>query len=261
MTWVKLDDTCPDHPSIVGLSDAAFACWVRSLCYASRHLTDGFVPRSAIRTLGTAKAAKELLAAGRWEDVEGGVRVRNYGEKQRTREQVEAERERWRQRQTRHRGVTTSSPRDTDERHAGVTRTEVEVETEVDDVTTSSAARGTTATERQQRIEEACRTLADERAALRDDVGPGWAPAAARGLAQDHHQALHAHLVADPDASRDDLIDVIEGQTRPARPEPVNTSSLIHRPDTEKLADHRPPDHDTNAAGIAQARAAFRRTG
>ncbi len=130
MTWVKLDDTCPDHPSIVGLSDAGFACWVRGLCYASRHLTDGLIPKSALRTLGSPKAARELVDAGRWVAVDDGWRVHGYEEKQRTREQVEQERERWRDRQSRHRTVTPASRRDMDVSHGGVTETETETETE-----------------------------------------------------------------------------------------------------------------------------------
>lgn len=131
MTWVKLDDTCPDHPAIVGLSDAAFACWVRGLCYSSRHLTDGLIPRTALRMLGTAKAAQELIAAGRWEDTPDGVRVHGYEEKQRTRGQVEQEREKWRARQDRHRKVTPESRRDTPVTHADVTPPEVETERDI----------------------------------------------------------------------------------------------------------------------------------
>lgn len=81
---------------------------------------------------------------------------------------------------------------------------------------------------RQQRINAACRQLAEERAALRDDVGPGWIAAAARGIATDHHQALHGHLVANPDATTHDLIDIIEA-TPTARPKPEDRLSLAAR--------------------------------
>lgn len=92
MTWIKLDNTCPDHPGLVGLSDAAFACWVRGLCYASRHLTDGFLPRAALRTLGTAKAAADLVASGRWHETPEGWLIHDYEEHQRTRDEVEERR-------------------------------------------------------------------------------------------------------------------------------------------------------------------------
>ena len=120
MTWVKLDDTCPDHPSILGLSDAAFACWVRGLCFSSRHLTDGFVPTVALRSVGTVRASTELVSAGKWKKVDGGWHIHGYEDHQRTRVQVQAERERWRQRQARTRNVTPESPRS----HRGVPRTE-----------------------------------------------------------------------------------------------------------------------------------------
>lgn len=144
MTWVKLDDTCPDHPSIVGLSDAAFACWVRSLCYSSRHLTDGFIPVTARKMLGTSKAVAELEEAGRWEPVENGWMVHGYQERQRTREQVVSQRDKWRDRQQRHRNVTPMSRRDSPECHADVTPPETEVETETEEEGLSSVKQNIT---------------------------------------------------------------------------------------------------------------------
>lgn len=109
-----------------------------------------------------------------------------------------------------------------------------------------------TAAERQRRIDEACRQLADARATLRDDIGPGWAPAAARGLATDHHQALHAHLVAHPEATIQDLVELMHADT-PKRAEPVNTSSFI-RPVGEVLAERPQRDEDLNREALAGLR-------
>jgi hypothetical protein len=254
MTWVKLDDTCPDHPSIVGLSDAAFACWVRSLCYSSRHLTDGFIPTRAFRTLGTPKAARELEAAGRWEKVDGGVRVHGYEGKQRTRQQVEQERDKWKERQRRHRNVTDQSRLDNGESHGSVSPPELETETEVETeavLSTTAAAPVITPAERQQRIDKACHLVAKERATHRPDVGPGWAPAAARGLATDHHQALHAHLVANPDATSAELAALIEHTARPERPNPSSRLPLA----ADLLAERPPADPDLNRAQIDLIRA------
>lgn len=143
-----------------------------------------------------------------------------------------------------------------EERSGNGRRNVPETETETEPVLSTTAAAVTPA-ERQQRVEQACRQVADERAATRPDVGPGWAPAAARGLATDHHQSLHTHLAAHPDATTDDLAALIEATTRPPRPEPPNTSSRIP-PVQEVLADRPPADHDLNAAGASQARAALR---
>lgn len=131
---------------------------------------------------------------------------------------------------------------------------EAETEAETEGVLSTTAAAVTTSAQRQQRIDEACRTLAEQRAALRSDVGPGWTPAAAKGLATDHHQALHAHLVANPDAPVEELVDLMG--TRSAKPEPVNTSAHL-RPVAEILAELPPADQDVNAAGASSARAAL----
>lgn len=63
-TYIKLHDGMPDHPKVVGLSDSAFRLYVETLCWCSRHLTDGVVPTAAMRKLGTPRAIKELATAG-----------------------------------------------------------------------------------------------------------------------------------------------------------------------------------------------------
>lgn len=93
MTWVKVEDTFPDHPKVLGLSDAALACWLRGLCYSSRHLTDGHLPAAALRVLGTSRATAELVTAGLWESVADGWRIHGYEDHQRSRSQVEKVRE------------------------------------------------------------------------------------------------------------------------------------------------------------------------
>lgn len=134
MTWIKLDDSCPHHPKLVGLPDAAFACWVRGICYSSLYLTDGLVPTAALRQVGTPKAAAELVIAGLWVVVEGGWRIHDYEDHQSSRDDVLDRRDKARERQQRHRAVTRMSQRDTPVSHIEVTLPEVlpEVEVEVE---------------------------------------------------------------------------------------------------------------------------------
>lgn len=165
----------------------------------------------------------------------------------------------WKQRQFE---SDTSTPRTRKHRAGNDERTpmersgigpEAEPETETELLLDPSAtARATARGERQQRIDEACRTLANERATQRSDVGPGWAPATARGLATDHHQTLHAHLTAHPEATRQDLVDLID--TNPlARHAPPNPSSRI--PPAQHILDALPErDNQLNAAQIAELR-------
>ena len=44
MAWIKIDDSFPDHPKVIGLSDKAFRIHIEGLCYSGRFLTDGLIP-------------------------------------------------------------------------------------------------------------------------------------------------------------------------------------------------------------------------
>lgn len=90
MPYVTVDDGFPDHPKAIGLSDPAVACWLRGLCYASRYLTDGALPKVALPRLGKQRAAAELVTAGLWEVTETGWQIHDYHQRQRTRAEVDA---------------------------------------------------------------------------------------------------------------------------------------------------------------------------
>lgn len=106
-TWVKVADTMPDHPKMIAAGDSAAWLYVCGLCYCSRHLTDGEIPRSALNRLTglprPAAHAAKLLEVGLWEETETGWRVHDYGEHQRTKQQAEHLAEANRERQRRHR--------------------------------------------------------------------------------------------------------------------------------------------------------------
>ena len=93
MTWVKIDDTFPDHPRVVGLTDAAFRTHVAGLCYSARYLTDGSIPTSALRSIGTRRAATELEEAGIWGRSDHGWLIRDYLDYNPSRADVEDKRE------------------------------------------------------------------------------------------------------------------------------------------------------------------------
>lgn len=92
MTWVKVDDSLPNHPKFIGMSDAALAAWLRGLLYSSAYLLDGFVPAHAVSVIGKPKACAELVARGAWLDADAGWLIANYAEHQRTREEVDRDR-------------------------------------------------------------------------------------------------------------------------------------------------------------------------
>ena len=51
MTWIRIDDSFADHPKLIAAGPIAQLIQIRALCYASRHLTDGFIPPGAIPSL------------------------------------------------------------------------------------------------------------------------------------------------------------------------------------------------------------------
>lgn len=81
MPWVKLDDSFPDNPKVDGLTSDAFRLYVSALCYAGRHLTDGFVEAARVPRLiprFRRSHLNELVAAGLWLEVPGGWEIHDY---------------------------------------------------------------------------------------------------------------------------------------------------------------------------------------
>lgn len=112
MTWIKIDDSFPNHPKVIGLSDKAFRIHITGLCYCGTYLTDGFIPMTAV-----AKWADEnmevivsLVVAGLWrEDVSNnGFRIHDYLAHQTSKQQVEDKRGALRERQKRYRDKSKS---------------------------------------------------------------------------------------------------------------------------------------------------------
>ena len=89
MVWVRLDDTFPEHPKIIGLPAEAFRTHVCGICYCARNLTDGFVPGAAVNG-----AASELVVVGLWDRVESGYQIHDYLDFNPSKAKVLAERER-----------------------------------------------------------------------------------------------------------------------------------------------------------------------
>lgn len=99
---IALDDNIADHPKFVGLSNDAFALWVRVIGYCRRHLTDGFIPAAAAHSLARSKAPRRTIdeltsppvgqpdTAPLWVEAPGGYRVHDYLDWNPSRAQVEA---------------------------------------------------------------------------------------------------------------------------------------------------------------------------
>jgi len=72
--WVKLDDHFAEHPKVVAAGPVAGFLYVAALCYANRHLTNGFIPAAQVTALlprdgvNFAQISKRLCAAGLWSE-------------------------------------------------------------------------------------------------------------------------------------------------------------------------------------------------
>jgi hypothetical protein len=80
MAWVKLDDQWYDNPKLLDMPLESIGVWVIGLTYASRHLTDGFVPYKALKRIIDAPEdhTEALEARGLWQVVEHGWQIHDY---------------------------------------------------------------------------------------------------------------------------------------------------------------------------------------
>lgn len=131
MTWIKLDDTIPDHDRMVRAGDRAAWLWVCGLCWSSRHLADGKVPYDVIPRLTGQDDAHELalrlVECGLWARTKTGFTIRKYSDFQRTKAQVRADREGSTERKRKSRAAVKSHRDDAD-----VTPPDTETVTETD---------------------------------------------------------------------------------------------------------------------------------
>jgi len=100
VTFALFDDNFAAHPKVVPLSDGAFRLHASAILYSARHLTDGVVHKTLVRTLiptYRASYVQELTKAGMWVKTSDGFRIHDYLEWNKSRETILAERERKRE--------------------------------------------------------------------------------------------------------------------------------------------------------------------
>jgi hypothetical protein len=107
MAWARIDDTMPTHPKVATVGPVAELVAYRAICYANRYLTDGFIPKGAVRHLTTGLSiltgdseewfpetiAARLVSAGLWDKVRSGWLIHDYLEYNFSRAQIQANRE------------------------------------------------------------------------------------------------------------------------------------------------------------------------
>lgn len=75
MTWVKFDDDLPNNRRwrrLVRKDPAAACLWVASICWASKNLTDGMIPKAELEEVAPVQRPEQraqlLVEDGAWED-------------------------------------------------------------------------------------------------------------------------------------------------------------------------------------------------
>ena len=111
MTWVRIDDGFATHPKVVEAGPMAMALDIAAMCYCATHLTDGFIPITAVKTLGNfphgqglEKIVTSLISTGLWEVTpeKNGYLVHDYLEYNPSKLQIKNEREANAKRQSRY---------------------------------------------------------------------------------------------------------------------------------------------------------------
>lgn len=82
MAWVMLDDNFPNHPKVLQAGPVAAWLWVCGTAYCRRYHTGGFIPATAVKTLGVTTNPRRmidaLLEARLWERSGDGFMVHDY---------------------------------------------------------------------------------------------------------------------------------------------------------------------------------------
>lgn len=93
MAYVRVDDDFDDHAKVLliarPLRNAAIGMYLRGLCYACRHESDGFLPRGKFDDPGDSDVVEALVSVELWEQCDGGYRVHDYLSWNRSADEIE----------------------------------------------------------------------------------------------------------------------------------------------------------------------------
>ena len=109
MSWFTVDDKFYSHPKVLGIGLPAVGVWTLAGSWCSAHLTDGYIPADALRLVcsvltpadqrALGRATHELVERSLWTPSGDGWQFVDWGQWQKSREQVLAARAATRARQ------------------------------------------------------------------------------------------------------------------------------------------------------------------
>jgi hypothetical protein len=122
VTWFRVDDGFWSHPKVIECPDSAIGLWVKAGAYSAQHLTDGVISKAAASVLRAKKRdICALIAAGLWQECDGGWRFHEWENHQPSREQVHGRRAKTAERVARWRAGQASDVTPDERRSNGVT--------------------------------------------------------------------------------------------------------------------------------------------
>ncbi len=90
---MKLDDGFAEHPKVLSVSVQARWAYISAICYTSRRLTDGVIPRSVLSALSISpKLVSELVNASLWDNHGDDFMIHDYLEYNSTKAEIEERR-------------------------------------------------------------------------------------------------------------------------------------------------------------------------
>ena len=90
---IRLDNTMPENPKVVGLSDGAFRLFVEAICWCSRQEKDGDIPAAMMRRIGTPRHIRELVDANLLAQTATVFTIHDYLKHQRSADEIGSFRE------------------------------------------------------------------------------------------------------------------------------------------------------------------------
>lgn len=93
MPWFKVDDTLAFHHKTIAAGNAAMGLWVRAGSWSRMSGTDGFIPTSMAKQIGTDAQIQRLVTARLWDRTPGGFIFHEWDQRQPSKEQMDRERE------------------------------------------------------------------------------------------------------------------------------------------------------------------------
>lgn len=230
MTWFQVNNDVFENPAMMDLSADDWCLWFHALGYASRNLTDGFVPARVMRSMSPVTdpdaTAENLQKLGRFERTEGGWLIVGYLDHQQARADVEERRAKTRERVRRHREKRRGEPSPDNDCNAVTNALVTRPDTDTDIDNSSSSSEEPRAVDNSDDDEvgrirvEAVALIASRRAGRPDVENPSaYAAAVRRSLAPGGEDAWELDLAmsTNPTATAAELAELVE----PVNPTPT----------------------------------------